>query len=111
MTPIVVALSIMSVIAGTCGYVFGLGIAFAKDEKADPKPHPFLWRLTRKSNPLLNMLYTFAGWAIMLYGLPKLLFLLFGITDDSAFVFSFGACLVFGYAGMLLGERVWPHVA
>jgi hypothetical protein len=59
----------------------------------------------------LNLLFSFAGWAIMLYGLPKLLFLLLGITDDSAFGMSFGAFLVFGCVGMLIGERVWPRVA
>lgn len=111
MPQLIAALVILSAIAGACGYLMGLCFGFAKDEYADARAHPLLALLTRRSNPLNNLLGAFGAWALFLYGIPQLVFLLLGITDVTAFGMSFGAQILFGYIGLEVGERNWKSVA
>jgi hypothetical protein len=111
MSQLIIALVILAAVAAVCGYVMGQCIAFANDEYADVRAHPILHRLTHRSNPLVNLIVAFGGWALLLYCIPKGVFVLFGISDIAAFAMSLGAQILFGYLGMFVGERNWKHVA
>ena len=111
MSSLVASLVLLSVIAAICGYFVGLCFAFAKDEFADHKKHPVLHVLTRRSSPLINFPLALIAWSLFLYGIPKVVFLLFGIEDANAFGMALGVDIAFAYLGLLVGERTWKHVA
>jgi hypothetical protein len=109
MVSLIIAVSFSLLVAALFGGVIGLCKAFS-DAEGNPVDHSFLTFLVQRRNPLLNMVFAFSAWALVLWGIPKFLFTVMSIDEQELF----GLLVIVQFCvvpvASIVGERLWRFV-
>ena len=108
MNTLLAALIVPILAAAAGGSLLGVAVAHAKQEyKADD--HPVLDAVTRKRNPLINIILAVAFWSALLYFIPRASFAVFGVEDGLAYVIGGAAQITVLGVSLLAAERLWSR--
>ena len=97
-------------VAAAFGALLGLSAARGRSEFVSGE-WPVLDALLKRRHPVVNAVSAVGAWAIVLYVVPKVSFVLFGVEDLAAFGLSFALPLCVLAVAFLVAERVWGRIA